>query len=162
MYISETKLKLIFILLIGVATILSIITIYFYLPSLINRLGFNKTPSPDVAKLLSNYNITQTPEVYKAMDETSMKMARSTPYIDISNCTPYPRIAKVTIDKPIKVINSSTNSHTLVLSGHTFEIKKESSSEISLSFVQSETIIIPYSCDDLNSFAGILSASKAN
>ncbi|MBP6882057.1 MAG: hypothetical protein KBC15_00710 [Candidatus Levybacteria bacterium] len=162
MYISEKILKLIFILLIGIATVLSILTLYFYLPTLINRFGFNKSPSPDITRLLSNYNITQTPEIYKAMDEKVAKIAQSTPSIDISNCTPYPRIAKVNIDKPIKITNSSNDAHTLVIDGHIFEIKKGSSAEISLSFVESDPIIIPYSCDDLNSFAGILSASKAN
>jgi len=161
MYISEKKLKLIFILLIGVATILSIITTYFYLPSLVNRVGFNKTPSPDVARLLSNYNITQTPEVYKAMDEKAMKMAQSTPYIDISNCTPYPRIVKTNISTPVIFSNNDSKTHTLTIGGRLLEIQSNKQVQVLLSYLEPSLRVSPYSCDNLNSFDGILTFTKS-
>lgn len=160
MYISEKILKLIFILLIGVATVLSILTLYFYLPSLINRLGLNKTPSKEIQELLTNYNMTQTPEIYKAMDEKVMKIAQTTPSIDISKCTPYPRIFKADNFTRIKVNNSDEQAHTITVEGKSFTVRGVSSTIIQLNFVTSDADVLPYSCDDLNTLKGIFYITK--
>lgn len=159
MEISQNTLKKIFLGLIGLAILLSVATIYFYFPTLMNRFGLNKTPSPQVQKLLTDYNMTQTAERYLEMDQEVGKLAKSTPSLDITNCTPYPRITKVDINLPLKVTNSDTKSHTLSMNGQTFEILPGSSRDISLNFVASTPNVLPYSCDDLNTFTGILYAT---
>lgn len=161
MYISEKILKLIFILLIGIATVLSILTLYFYLPTLINRFGLNKTPSKEVLELLTNYNMTQTPEIYKAMDEKVMKIAQTTPSIDISNCTPFPRIVKTDISKPVIFSNNDSKTHTLIIGGRLLEIQSNKKVAVLLSYLEPSLIVSPYSCDNLNSFDGILTFTKS-
>lgn len=151
--------KMLLLGLIVLAIILGASTTYLYFPTIVNKLGLNKTPSKEVQQLLTDYNTTQTPERYKELDAKVAKMARSTPSLDISNCTPYPRITKVDINWPLKVTNSDTKSHTLSMNGQTFEILPGSSRDISLNFVASTPNVLPYSCDDLNTFTGILYAT---
>ena len=159
MYISEKTLRLIFLSLIGIAIILCIATTYFYSPSLINKFGLNRTPSPGVAQMLKDYNSPQSAEQYIELDKQAIKLAQSTPNLDISNCTPYPRVIKTNTTNLLKVTNSDEGNHTLYIYGKSFIVRGNSWTIIQFQFVNSNDVI-PYSCDDLNSFTGIISISK--
>lgn len=124
-----------------------------------NRFGFNKTPSKEVQQLLTGYNTTQTPEGYLELDKEVAKMAVSSPSLDVTNCTPYPRIIKVDIGKTLKVINSDPKMHTLIIQGLTIKIEPRETREIVLDFVKTTPEVVTYVCDNPNSFAGILYAT---
>ncbi len=160
MVLSEKNLTVILAIILVLTIFLGGVTTYFYLPFLMNKLGLNKTPSKEVQELFTNYNMTQTPEIYKTMDEKVMKIAQSTPSIDISNCTPYPRVVKANSLTRIKVNNPDNEYHTLIIDGKNFVITENSSTIIQMNFIQVAHDILPYSCDDPNNFSGILSITK--
>lgn len=156
MYLSPNILKRIFLFLIGLAILLGAFVIYLYFPTLMNRFGLNKTPSKEVQQLLTDYNTTQTPERYIEMDKEVGRMAVSSPSLDITNCTPYPRIIKSNVKSSLIIINRDRTNRTITIGDQVLIVQAKSLIKLEFPFVKSTPKIMPYNCDDLNSFTGIL------
>lgn len=156
MYLSQAALKKIFLGLITLAVLLGLFAVYFYFPTIVNKLGLNKVPSKEVQQLLTGYNTTQTAEDYLELDKKVAKMAVSSPSLDITNCTPYPRIVRIGFDTTLKITNSDSQKHVLTMNGKEIAVKAKGVREVIVDFVGSTPIPLPYNCDDLNEFSGIL------
>jgi len=154
-YTKHNVLSFIFVLLFIMTIGMSIKVISSYRPTISYYLNQDAKPTKEEQEILNSFTRRLSENEFLEINVKGESLSKSSPYLEIGNCTPHPRIIKVTYNKNIVVHNSSSDPHNLSLGLNKFvTIKPGESKEILLDFINYVPSVYPFGCDDSNGPVG--------
>ena len=161
-------LLIVFTIILSLTGIIAIKLINLNLPAIQFFLNPTHKPSPTEISLLKKAGRNPSPSDFKYLNQQMLTLAKSTPYIEIGKCSPYPLFAKIYSYGFIKFTNSDTKTHTLILRSNTDTTKGKGavytnvilppgkSKELFIDFYPHINTSYGYYCDNSKEAVGIL------